>query len=181
MFLTFIHIFSLQEAQTKTLLLEFCQRRLYARHCLTYIFITCSVAYTETFWIAKRIACNRCHMTNFKQVHGEICGISNGTCPIAFSEKATAFRENIESSLRNIHFQPWDVLYKTYYQIAAAFKSLTHSLNTFLRSRISCCCCLLAHRARAACILSLQLVTSLNDPFGSGNKADTPSGHGVSL
>ena len=60
-------------------------------------------------------------------------------------------------------------------------KGLAHGLTRFLRTVVGGQGCHLAHVARAAGVLSLQLVQSLDNPLGSGHPSQAPACHGVGL
>ena len=64
-------------------------------------------------------------------------------------------------------------------KVATTLKRLPHFLHATLRRIIGSFSRFLAYRTWAAGVLALQLVASLDYPFGGSDVTDTPAGHGI--
>ena len=162
-------------------LFQLSQHFLDSAHRLPDIVIAGGITHAETLRITEGITTNGGYMSFFQQVHCKIVGIVDGTFTIALSVEAAALREQVEGSLRNIHFQSGNVFGKFNNQVAATLKGLTHLFYAVLWEVVCSLGSFLADRARAAGILSLQFVAALDNPFWCGNVSNTPAGHRVCL
>jgi len=120
-------------------------------------------------------------MSYFQQVHSQIIRILNLTVTGKLTEEWATFREQVESTFRYIYFESRYFLSQFHNKVATAFKSLTHLFHRSLRSRISSFSGFLRYRTRPWCVLPLQFVRSLYNPFRSCNETNTPACHGISL
>ena len=120
-------------------------------------------------------------MTFFQQIHSQIIGIVDGASVYRLAIERIAFWEEVESTLWVVYFESRDFLSQLYNQVTTTFECLTHFFYGCLSTGISCFCGLLRYRARTWCVLALQLVDSLHQPFGTCYETNAPTGHGVCL
>ena len=86
-------------------LLKLSQCFLDSAHCFAYIVVACSVAHAEAFGVAEGVASHCCYVSFFKKEHGEVGGAGDSLALVALAVEAGAFGEEIEGSLRAVHFK----------------------------------------------------------------------------
>ena len=160
-------------------LLELSQSFLDASDCFNDVLIASSITHAETVWVSKCITAYSSNMCLFQEIHGEVCRIIDGVSTVALAEIAVALREEIERSLWHVDFESWYFLCQFYNQIATTLKCLAHFFYCTLVECIGSLCSLLANRTCATGVLTLELVTALDDPFRTSQETDSPSSHGV--
>ena len=120
-------------------------------------------------------------MTHLQQIHGEVGGVVDHAVAVFLAEVVRALGEEIECALGFTHLKTGDVLGELHDKVLTALKSLTHLFHTILAACVSGLGGFLAHGARSAGVLALQLIATLHYPLWSGDETDTPTRHGISF
>lgn len=126
-------------------LFQFSQRFLYAAHSLADVIVAGGVAHTEAIGVAEGVAAYCCHVTLFEEEHGEVGGVADGLAIVALAVEARALGEEVERTLRTVHFQTGYLLGEAHDEVAAALEGFAHGLNALLRGGVCCLGCLLAY------------------------------------
>ena len=115
----------------------------------------------------------------FEQIHGQVGRTVDDARAVALSEEAAALGEEVESALWTVDLEAGDIFGQVDDKVATTLKRLPHFVHATLRRIIGSFSRFLAYRTWAAGVLALQLVASLDYPFGGSDVTDTPAGHGI--
>ena len=125
------------------------------------VFVTRGIAHAETFGRTKGGTTDCGYMTYFEEINGKVHRILNDTFTVCLTKVIAALGEEVESTMRLVHFKARHVLSQLHNQILTTLESLTHFFYALLWTCESLSSGYLTYRARTAGILSLQLAASL--------------------